>query len=148
MLEIEKAVYDFVINDSTFISLTGATSSDPRMYAWYPSGDVVFTEGSQEAALVYRHSINARGFWSYPNQLPDFNFFFRVLSIDQTKIGQVAERLIEIFDETYDKIVTTNFLVKKISLTGSFEGQNEGAPTKPVFTRNQTFRFSNVFRRG
>jgi hypothetical protein len=144
--ELDKAVVDRCKNSAAFRTQTGASASDPRIYAWFPEGDVVYTEGQQEIAVIYRFSVTGRpGRWSWPWQLSEMQLFLRVLSINQLKLGQITETLIGLFDLTI--METTNYSVKDIILLSVNDGLNEGAPTHPIHVRNLSFRFSQVFHR-
>jgi hypothetical protein len=146
MLEIEKAIVDIVKNDSAIQVLMGGSSTDKRIYAWAPIGDTVFTEGTIEVAIIYRTTLIGRPFeWSYPSQKSDEQLFFRILSINQLKLGQVSERLIDLFD--MGSLQTTNWSVKPIEILSVFDGMNEGEATKPIHVKNQSYRLSNVLRR-
>lgn len=147
MLEIDTEVVQMIETDSTLISLMGITSSDTRVYAWYPATDIEYVIGQKEVCIIYRNSLGGRPFnWSYPSQLPDILYFFRVLSVSQLKLRQVAERLIEIFDK--QSIETTNWAAKWIELAGNADGMMEGSPTHPIMSKNVTFNFRILVQRG
>jgi hypothetical protein len=146
MLEINKAIVARVAGDSTIQTLMGGTTSDTRIYKWYPTGDVAFTVGAAECAVIYRTSVTGYPFrWSYPKQFSDMQLFFRVLSISQLKLGQVAERLIDLFDQ--GSLQTDNWSVRSIELVSMVEGMNEGEATKPIHTRNVSFTLGVILRR-
>jgi hypothetical protein len=145
MLEIDKLVVEKIKQDSTMIQLMGITASDSRVYAWYPATDIVYTVGVSEVAIIYRNSMGGRPFnWSYPSQVPNMTYFFRILSIGQLKLRQCAERLIELFDKT--SIESSNWSVKWIELGGVADGMNEGGPTLPIVSKNVTFAFSIIVK--
>lgn len=147
--QLEKALVDLFKGSTTYKNASGATSVDPRIYAWFPAGDVVFVPGVKDVATIYRFSITGRpGRWSYPSQLGDMQLFLRVSSISQLKLGIVTEILVgknSFLDQA--SIATENLSVKKISTLTVNDGLNEGAPTQPIHVRNFSFRFSNVFIR-
>lgn len=147
MLEIDAQVVSRIAVDATMISLMGITASDNRIYAWYPATDIAYVLGVNELAIIYRDSMGGRPFnWSYPSQIPNITYFFRILSISQLKLRQCAERLIELFDKT--SIETTSWGVKWIELSGSADGMNEGGPTHPIVSKNVTFAFNVVVKKG
>jgi hypothetical protein len=148
--QLDKALVDLFKASSEYTTYSGATASDPRIYAWFPGGDIVYTPGVKDVATIYRFSMTGRpGRWSYPYQLGDMQLFLRVLSIDQLKLGNVTEILIG-KNSFLDKqaIDTTDLSVKWITMLSCNDGLNEGAPTQPVHVRNISFRFSNVFLKG
>jgi hypothetical protein len=146
MLEIDKAVVDLIAGDATISGYTGASAADDRIYAWYPIRDIEYTEGTVEMAIIYRNSMGTRTFrWSYPSQIPNIIYFFRVLSINPLKLRQCTERLVDLFDET--SLQTTNWNVKRITISGVADGMQEGSPSKPIMSKSVTFSFSNVLRR-
>lgn len=146
MLEIDEAVIDRIENDATMISLMSIDASDNRIYAWYPAIDIVYTKDEQEVAIIFRNSLGGRPFnWSYPSQIPNITYFFRILSINQLKLRQCSERLIELFDMT--SIETEHWGVKWIELSGAADGMNEGGPTHPIVSKNVTFAFSVVVKK-
>lgn len=148
-LELDKEIVDLFKGSADWISVSGADADDPRIYAWFPAGDTVFVPGVKDVAVIYRTSITGRpGRWSYPYQIPDMQLFFRLLSIDQLKLGQATEILIGENFLDQQSIETTNVSVKRITLLSANDGLNEGAPTQPIHVRNFSFRFSNVFIRG
>lgn len=147
MLELDALVVSTITSDSTMISLMGINASDDRVYAWYPSTDIVYEIGGAEVAIIYRNSMASRPFnWSYPTQIPNITYFFRILSISQLKVRQCAERLIELFDKT--SIESANWSVKWIELNGIADGMYEGSPSKPIVSKNVTFAFTIVVKKG
>ncbi len=147
-LELDKAIVDLFKNNASWISVSGATATDPRIYAWFPAGDLIFTPGVKDVAVIYRTSITGRpGRWSYPLQISDMQLFFRLLSINQLKLGTATEILIGENFLDQQSIDTVNVSVKHIALLSGNDGLNEGAPTQPIHVRNFSFRFSNVFIR-
>ena len=147
MIEIDEYVVDTVTNDSTMINLLGVSADDNRIYAWYPAHDVTYSD-SEPAAIVFRDSLGSRSGsnYSYPSQIPNINYFFRCLSIDQLVLGQVAERLLDLFDEKYN-VLLDNFGIKKMAIAGSSAGPTEGDVGNPIYVRMVSFNFSNVVRR-
>jgi hypothetical protein len=147
-LSLEKAIVDLFKANSSWLSVSGGTIADPRIYAWSPAGDIVFTPGSIDVAVIYRTSVTGRpGRWSYPFQIPDMQLFFRLISIDQFKLGTATEILIGQNFLDQESIETNDVSVKTINLLSVNDGLNEGAPTQPIHTRNFSFRLSNVFIR-
>lgn len=146
MIETDEYLVQKVINDATLISLMGITVNDKRIYAWYPTMDVVY-ESSYPCAIAYRKSVRGRGAeWSYPNQYPNVAYYLRTLSINQLVLGQVAERLIDVFDETY-KDYTTSWIIGKISINSVTDAPTEGDAGNPIFVKVVSFSFNNIFKR-
>lgn len=146
MIETDKYLVQKVINDATLISLMGISGSDKRIYAWYPTFDILY-ESSYPCAIVYRKSVRGRaGSWSYPNQMPDMSYYLRTLSTDQRVLGQVAERLSDMFDETY-KEYTTSWIIGKIEINSVLDAPTEGDAGNPIFVKVVSFSFTNMFRR-
>lgn len=146
MIETDEYLVQKIINDASLISLMGISGSDQRTYAWYPTFDIVY-ETNYPCAIVYRKSVRGRGgAWSYPNQYPDIGYYLRTLSINQLVLGQVAERLIELFDETY-KDYTTSWIIGKISINSVVDAPTEGDAGNPIFVKVVSFSFSNFFKR-
>ena len=147
MLEIDALIVNKIITDATMISLMGITVQDNRVYAWYPATDISYVVDTTEVAIIYRDSMGGRPFeWSYPSQMPDIQYFFRILSISQLKLRQSAERLIELFDKS--SLESTNWSVKWIELSSITDGMFEGSPTHPIMSKNVTFAFNVVVNRG
>lgn len=147
MIETDEYLVQKIINDTSLISLMGITVNDKRIYAWYPTFDLVY-ESSFPCAIVYRKSVRGRagGNWSYPNQYPDMGYYLRTLSINQLVLGQVAERLIELFDETY-KANTLSWIIGKIEINSVVDAPTEGDAGNPIFVKVVSFSFSNFFKR-
>jgi len=146
MIETDEYLVQKIIADSTLISLMGITGSDKRIYAWYPTFDIVY-KSSYPCAIVYRKSVRGRGGdWSFPYQYPDMAYYLRTLSIDQLVLGQVAERLIELFDESY-KEYTTSWIIGKIEINSIVDAPTEGDAGNPIFVKVVSFSFSNFFKR-
>lgn len=146
--QLDKAIVDLFKSSNSYKSISGATVADPRIYAWFPAGDIVFVPGVKDVSTIYRFSVTGRpGRWSYPSQLGDMQLFLRVSSIDQLKLSSTTEILIgaDFLDKT--SITTEDLSVKWITLLSANDGLNEGAPTQPIHVRNFSFRFSNVFIR-
>jgi hypothetical protein len=146
MIETDKYLVQTIITDSTLISLMGITAQDKRVYAWYPTIDVTY-ETSYPCAIVYRKSIRGRGgSWSYPNQYPDMSYYLRTLSINQLVLGQVAERLIDLFDEKY-KQYTTSWIIGKSEINSIVDAPTEGDAGNPIFVKVVSFSFREFFKR-
>ena len=147
MIEIDEYVVSTVIGDATMITLMGITGTDNRIFAWYPTHDIVYGN-TNPAAIVYRKSSGGRtgDNYSYPSQIPNINYFFRCLSIDQLVLGQVAERLMDLFDEKYN-VLLTNLGIKKIGIMGNSDAPTEGDVGNPIYVKMVSFSFTNVVRR-
>lgn len=147
MIEIDEYVVSTITGDATMISLMGIDANDQRVYAWYPSFDVVYTS-TYLAALIYRKASGSRpgGAYSYPSQIPNINYHFRALSKSQLVLGQVAERLIDLFDEKYN-VLLTNFGIKKIGVVGNSDAPTEGDAGNPIYVKTVSFGFTNIVKR-
>lgn len=146
MIETDRYLVQTIINDASLISLMGITGSDKRVFAWYPTFDITY-DTAYPCAIVYRKSVRGRaGSWSYPNQMPDMSYYLRTLSIDQLVLGQVAERLSDLFDETY-KEYTTSWIIGKIGINSILDAPTEGDAGNPIFVKVVSFSFNNIFRR-
>jgi len=147
MIEIDEYVVTTITEDSTMITLMGISANDNRVFAWYPSFDIVYSSNSP-AAIVFRKSSGSRtgANYSYPSQIPNINYFFRVLSINQLVLGQVAERLMDLFDEKYN-VTLTNLGIKKIGMIGNSDAPTEGDAGNPIYVKMVSFSFSTVVRR-
>ena len=131
MIEIDEYVVSTVVGDATMISLMGITGTDNRIFAWYPTHDIVYGN-TNPAAIVYR--------------IPNINYFFRCLSVDQLVLGQVSERLMDLFDEKYN-VLLTNLGIKKIGIIGNSDAPTEGDVGNPIYVKMVSFSFTNVVRR-
>ena len=147
MIEIDEYVVSTVTGDATMISLLGISASDNRIFSWYPAHDIVYSSNSP-AAIVFRKSSGSRtgANYSYPSQIPNINYFFRVLSISQLVLGQVAERLMDLFDEKYN-VLLTNLGIKKIGIRGNSDAPTEGDVGNPIYVKLVSFSFSIVVKR-
>lgn len=147
MIEIDEYIVNTITGDATMITLMGIDASDQRVYAWYPSFDVVYSS-TYPAALVFRKASGSRPgeFYSYPSQIPNISYHFRVLSKSQLVLGQVAERLIDLFDDKYN-VLLTNFGIKKISVSGNSDAPTEGDAGNPIYVKTVSFSFSSVVKR-
>ena len=109
MLEIENQAISVIAGDTTIDGYLNPSVDDNRIYAWYPPTDIEYNE-TNKSAIVYFNNMPKRSFnWSYPSQMPDIFFYFRVLSLSQLEVRQISERLIDLFDNT--SIQTTNWSV-------------------------------------
>jgi len=147
MIDIDTYIVSTVINDATMISLLGITATDNRIFAWYPTHDIVYNDVSP-AVMVFRKGSGGRpgAYFSYPSQIPSINYFFRCLSIDQLVLGQVAERLLDLFDEKYN-VTLTNFGIKKIGVIGNSDAPTEGDVGNPLYVKVVSFSFTNIVKR-
>jgi len=147
MNEINEYIVDTITSDSTMISLMGITANDHRVYSWYPSFDIVYSN-TYPAALVFRIASGSRfgDSYSYPSQIPNINYHFRALSKSQLVLGQVAKRLMDLFDEKYN-VLLTNFGIKKISIIGNSDAPTEGDAGNPIYVKVVSFSFSNIVKR-
>lgn len=146
MLELDSLVVSRIATDTTMKTLLGVTTSDNRIYAWYPTTDITYTIGGVDSSIIYRNSMEGRPFrWSYPYQMPNIQYYFRVMSLSQLKLRQITERLIVLFDMT--SLQSTNWGAKWITLSGSWDGMVEGNPTHLILSKNVTFDFSIVVKR-
>jgi hypothetical protein len=147
MIEIDEYIVSTVIGDATMVSLMGITASDNRIFAWYPSHDITYSD-TQPAALIFRSSSGPRPgeLYSFPSQIPNINYFFRALSLDQLVLGQVSERLMDLFDEKYN-VLLTNLGIKKMGIIGRSDVPTEGDAGNPIYVKIVSFSFTNVVRR-
>ena len=147
MIEIDEYIVSTVIGDATMISLMGITGIDNRIFAWYPTHDIIYND-IKPAALIFRSSSGSRpgGNYSYPSQIPNINYFFRAMSLDQLVLGQVAERLMDLFDEKYN-VLLTNLGIKKMGIIGRTDVPTEGDAGNPIYVKTVSFSFTNVVRR-
>jgi hypothetical protein len=146
MIETDKYLVSVITTDATLISLMNITATDHRVYSWYPAFNPTFAE--TDCYIVYRKTMPGRSFnWSYPSQMPNINYHLRVMSIDQLVLGQVTERLIDLFDETYN-VELDSYGVKKISITGNSDAPTEGDAGNPVYVKLVSFSFGTVVKRG
>ena len=147
MIEIDEYIVSTIVGDATMISLMGIDANNNRVYAWFPSHDIVYNT-TYPAALVFRKASGARPgeYYSYPSQIPNINYHFRALSKSQLVLGQVAERLMYLFDEKYS-VTLTNFGIKKISIIGNSDAPTEGDAGNPIYVKTVSFSFSNLVRR-
>lgn len=145
MLEIDKYIMDAIKGDATISGYTGKTSSDPRVYSWMPSQDVIFSS-TYPAAIFYRDNQNPHPIeYSYPSQIGNIYYYFQIVSNSKTLTKQIAERLITLFKDT--SVTTTNFRVLIIKQNGNSEGITEGTATKPLYVRNVSLLLKEVFER-
>jgi hypothetical protein len=146
MIEIDKYLVGTIVDDTTLVTLMNITESDNRVYAWYPTFNPSFSE--TDCYIVYRKTMSGRGFnWSYPSQMPNITYHLRILSIDQLVLGQVTERLINLFDEQYN-VELTSYGIKKISIAGVSDGPTEGDAGNPIYVKLVSFSFGTVVKRG
>lgn len=146
MLEISAKAIQIISSDSVMDTYLNPSANDDRIYQWYPSMDITYTT-TNKSAIIYRSFVlsDKGSRWSYPQQINDWYYEFWIKSIDHLKVTQIAERLIDLFDET--SLVTTNYSVKHIQLISDAFGDSEGDVTQPIISRKAIFRFSNVFKR-
>jgi hypothetical protein len=98
MLEISEYLINILKYDSEITSLTGANSSDYRIYSWKPSFDVIFSS-TKKSAIFYSSFQDKRPYlWSYPNQIGNITYFFQSSSPNKTFAIQVIERINDLFD--------------------------------------------------
>jgi hypothetical protein len=146
MLELDALVVNRIKTDATMISLMGINSLDDRIYAWYPAIDIEYILNLQEVAIIYRNYMEGREMnWSFPSQMPNIKYFFRILSVSQLKLRQCTERLIALFDQT--SLTSANWITKWIELSSVADGMMEGSPTYPILSKNVLFTFNVVVRR-
>lgn len=146
MLEIDKYFLDTMRNDSGLSVLIGADVSDDRMYSWdYPS--VIEFNDSYKAAIFYKDNQNPRPeMHSYPSQRGNIYYYFSVVSRDKSLTKEVAEYIINMF-ENCGVFNTENWRIGNIIMNGNSEGSNEGTPTNPLHKRNISFLLKEVFKR-
>ena len=146
MIVIDKYLVSTIVGDSQLVTLMNITGSDNRVYSWYPTFNPSFSE--TDCFIVYRKTMPARSFnWSYPSQMPNINYHLRVLSIDQLVLGQVTERLIELFDQQYN-VQLNGYGIKRISIAGVSDGPTEGDAGNPIYVKLVSFSFGTVVKRG
>lgn len=145
MLEITKHLVDILINNSSLDILLGVTLSDSRIYSWNPPFDVVYNPTSPAAIFYYNESGKRPYVYSYPQQLPDETYYFQVVSIDKTKMEQIAEIIFDLFDGYV--FHTEHFSVKTMEPTGKFDSDFGGTPTKILYGKLLVFDLNNLFRR-
>ena len=147
MLEIDAAVIERILSDEEIKILLGSSNDDERIYSWNPPQNIVYSN-NKTSALFYRNSINKRGMWSYPSQFHNILYFFRVVSLNETKAQRIIEKLIDLFDaNNNNSLETDHFSVKKIDFSNKTDSPNEGTTSFPLYVKNISFNFTNIFRR-
>lgn len=146
MIETDQYLVGTIVGDSQLITLMNITASDNRVYSWYPAFNPSFSE--TDCYIVYRKSMSGRGYnWSYPSQMPNITYHLNVKSVDQLVLGQVTERLIDLFDDQYN-VLLSNFGIKRISIAGNSDGPTEGDAGNPIYVKLVSFSFGTVVKRG
>lgn len=145
MLEISEHLINILKYDATITSLTGATSSDYRIYSWKPSFDIFFSS-TYEAAIFYSSFQDKRPpSWSYPNQIGNITYFFQSSSLSKTKAIQIIERINDLFDKY--SFSTDNFNVLSVMCNGKKEGPLEGSPTRRIYGETISFLLRDIISR-
>lgn len=144
MLEICKYLIDELKSDSSLTSLTGATVSDSRIYAWKPGANIVFST-SVNGAIYYHFSFEGKPFlFSYPSQIPDASITFRCASPIRTTSFQIAELLSAKFE--YLSFSTTNYRIGVMTFDSMFEGVPEGDASRPVYIFDVNYDLKELFK--
>jgi hypothetical protein len=145
MLELNKYFIDAMKADSGLNALTGGDSTDYRIYQFNPPFTITFSS-IKRAAIFYRDNQNPRPtLHSYPSQRGNIYLYFSVESPNKTLTQQVAEYIINKFENK--GFYTTNWRVLNVIMNGSSDGEFAGTPTTPVYKRNISFLLLNVFDR-
>lgn len=146
MLEIEQKVVANIENDSGIDTLLNPSEADNRIYTFYPHRDVEYNSTNRSAIFYFSRMPKRNYKWSYPYQMPNIFFYFRVLSINPLELRQISEKLINLFDNT--SLQTDNWSVKWIEIKSYTDGESEGGPSNVKLVKNLSFDFTNVFKRG
>ena len=143
MYQLKDKVYNIVITDPELISLLNMTEEETRVATAYPSDDVFYNDITP-AFIVYAMVITRRSQqWSFPNQTGNAFLYFRINSIDKTKLENIADRLIVLFDKSV--VESDNWIAKTCMLNNATEKPPEGSPSQPVYVLDVSFRLSNIF---
>ena len=145
MLEISEYLLNILKYDATITSLTGAISSDYRIYSWKPAFDIIFSS-TKEAAIFYSSFQDKRKHdWSYPSQIGDITYFFQSSSLNKTTAQQVIERINDLFDNY--SFSTTNYNILSMMCNGKKEGPLEGTATRRIYGETISFLLRDICSR-
>lgn len=146
MLEIKAGILNYLLGDSELRTLLNSDSNDDRVYSWNPPQDIVYSD-SKRSAIFYRLFVNQKPtIRSYPQQFSNMFFYLRVVSKSELDTELISEQIIKLLDEQYG-FLTDNWSIKKIVLANYNDGKNEGTPSFPLYVKNLSFSFNNIFQR-
>jgi hypothetical protein len=148
MREIEDYIFDKLNNDNYLKSLTGATVNDSRIYQWEPSFEPIFS--SVLKAAIFYEDYQTRRDDQHTNfvQVGDIYFYFQIVSSSKDLAKQIGEYLNDLLVKSDESgFSTEHWNVKNVILNNAIDGDKEGSPKLPLYTRNISYLFSNIFRR-
>lgn len=142
MNEIKESIYLTVINDATFISLTGSTSSDRRLYFFFPPKQV----SENLPWVTYKFSSGGID----PDeigcqQIPDRVLNFDIFSIDAELISDVFTRFKELFDK--QELNTTSYRIMIVRYQADNDLVERRDNLSTLYHKNVTFNMSTVLEK-
>jgi hypothetical protein len=124
MNELSILIYTTVKDDATFKTLTGADSSDPRVYYAFPWEQRAISRGKPAYITWY---VGPSG--GVPEdgvavvQIPDQTFIFDIWSRSPDQARAVEERLMQVLHSQF--FTTTNYRTAYLTLDGRNEMAEE-----------------------
>lgn len=142
MNEIKDQIYSTVINDSTFITLTGSTATDRRLYYFYPQKQI------SEALPWVTYNFSSGGIDPDEigcQQIPDRVLNFDIFAINARLISDIFTLLIELFDKL--EINTTSYRIMQTRYLADNDLIERRDNLKTLYHKNVTFNMSTVLEK-
>lgn len=139
MNEIKESIYSTITSDATFISLTGATATDKRLYYQYPIDQI---DESNPWITYYFNGAGRPGSEVGDIQIPDRSMIIDIYSTDALLISDIFGRLIELFDKT--EIETANYRIMRVRYESDNDLVEEQSDLNNLYRKNILFSFNDI----
>lgn len=142
MNEIKDSIYSTVINDATFISLTGSTASDRRLYFFFPPKQV------NESLPWVTYNFSSGGIDADEigcQQIPDRILNLDIFATNARLISDIFTRFIELFDK--QELNTTSYRIMIIRYQADNDLVERKDNLSTLYHKNITFNMSTVLEK-
>jgi hypothetical protein len=140
MRDLNKLIYNTIKGDATYVGLTGATASDPRIYKLRTPAKITVST-SYPAYSVYGVMGSAKpAVWVLGAQKNNYAYRLEVFSIEDTRLAEVCECLETLFQDKHYE--TTNYIVGYVYATRGVVTFEE---PRRLYTETMVLHFENIY---
>ncbi len=136
MKDIKKLIYGIITNDATFISLTGATATDKRLFYQFPPQEI---DETNPWCTYFFITGGIQGDEIGDIQVPDITLIIDIWGKNSDNVDLVFDQLIVLINRRYGEISDNHRIVLM-----KFDGFNDIVEDEPdmesVYHKNTRWR--------
>jgi hypothetical protein len=140
MRDLNRLIYNTIRLDPQYITLTGATTQDPRIYKLYTPAHIEVSEEKPAYSVYGIMGSSKPPVWVLTAQRNNYAYRLEVFSVIDTLLTEVCERLEEIFRDKHFQ--TTTYVV---GYTYAVRGVVAFEEARRLYTETMTVYLENIY---